>query len=102
MDTATQVMTALKMVFQTVSRVSVSTAAGAVVLSMLLSSCGSGGGGSAGSLTSDIKATLQSVHQGRLVDVYGFRIVSGTKRVELYDKDPWSLDRRWTAAWTRS
>ncbi|MHC4897080.1 MAG: hypothetical protein ACYTGW_08235 [Planctomycetota bacterium] len=60
--------------------------AGALALSVVLSSCGGGGGGGgAATITNDIKATLQAVHQGRLVDVWG--LVDGGKSVDLYQAD---------------
>ncbi|MEE9125635.1 MAG: hypothetical protein V3U11_00700, partial [Planctomycetota bacterium] len=79
-------MAALK----TVSTVSVSTGflatlAGALTVGLALSSCGGGGGGGGSSVTSGIKATLQAVHQGRLVDVWALQF--GGKNITLYQAD---------------
>ncbi|MHC4515888.1 MAG: hypothetical protein ACYS5W_19605, partial [Planctomycetota bacterium] len=64
------------------------TSVGLTTLGLLLTACSSGGGsGSGGPDPEPIKATLEAVHQGRLVDVYGLKNVGAVRSVVLYQRD---------------
>ena len=60
---------------------------GAIVSGLILAMCSCSGGGGVGELSGGGSVYLASVHQGKLVDVYGFRTQGGAKLVELFQAD---------------
>ena len=63
--------------------------AGLLGMGMLaLSACGNSGGqtGNSGA-SSEKRAYLQSVHHGKLVDVYGLKTINGAQVIDLFRQD---------------
>jgi len=60
---------------------------GGLAIALTLAGCGGGSGGSDSGLSIPKGATLVSLQQGKLVDVYGFKTLDGSKVVELFQSD---------------